>query len=37
MTAYSPGWDGYVDRDPRSTWEQVKDAVRDAFNRMAGY
>ena len=28
------GWDRYEGRDKRSTWEQVKDAVRDAWNRV---
>lgn len=31
------GWETYEHRrDTRSTWEQVKDAVRDAWNRMTG-
>jgi len=27
-------WDRYEGRDDRSTWEQVKDAVRDAWHRV---
>lgn len=30
------GWDRYEGRDERSTWEQVKDAVRDAWHRVTG-
>jgi len=31
------GWDTYEHRrDNRSTWEQVKDAVRDAWDRVSG-
>ena len=31
------GWETYeYRRDNRSTWEQVKDAVRDAWNRVTG-
>jgi hypothetical protein len=28
------GWDTYEGRDERSTWAQVKDAVRDAWHRV---
>jgi hypothetical protein len=28
------GWRSYHEHDERSTWEQVKDAVRDAWNRV---
>jgi hypothetical protein len=28
------GWERYEGRNERSTWEQVKDAVRDAWHRV---
>ena len=32
----SSGWDKYEHRHGTSTWEQVKGAVRDAWDRMTG-
>ena len=32
----SSGWNSYEYRRGNSTWEQVKSAVRDAWNRMVG-